>query len=417
MTRAARVAISGRARQLRSLWQDDGLRGIADRARRAAARWLQPPRDALPVLARDVMAADLANPFRPSWPGPDAAGRLTLNWVMTPPAPGSGGHRTLFRVLHHLQGAGHTSRVYLYDVHRGDAALRAAVVREHYGFEGLVADATKAMADASAVVATSWPTAYAVYNARCAGKRFYFVQDFEPSFYPAGGLSALAEATYSMGFHGITAGRWLTEKLRDEFAMQADWFDFGCDTDCYRRDPGAVRRGVAFYAKPDTPRRACELGLLALEVFHRRRPDIEIHVYPHRLRGQVAFPIVDHGLVTPDELSSIYNRCYAALSLSMTNVSLVPYEMLAAGCIPVVNDAEHNRVVLDNPYVRYAPPAPHALAAALETIVELDDFERVSQAAAASVTSRPWALAGEAVERILRREVGRGSSRAASLPG
>jgi hypothetical protein len=34
------------------------------------------------------------------------------------------------------------------------------------------------------------------------------------------------------------------------------------------------------------------------------------------------------------------------LVLSATNMSLVPYEMLAACCIPVVNDAEHNRCVL-----------------------------------------------------------------------
>jgi hypothetical protein len=42
--------------------------------------------------------------------------------------------------------------------------------------------------------------------------------------------------------------------------------------------------------------------------------------------------------------------------------------MLAAGCIPIVNDAEHNRVVLDYPHVRYTPATPHALAAALEVV-------------------------------------------------
>ena len=49
--------------------------------------------------------------------------------------------------------------------------------------------------------------------------------------------------------------------------------------------------------------------------------------------------------------------------LSATNVSLVPHEMLAAGCIPVVNDAEHNRMVLDNAHVAYAPATPFELAA------------------------------------------------------
>ena len=80
------------------------------------------------------------------------------------------------------------------------------------------------MADAHAVVATGWPSAYAVYNARCAGKRFYFVQDYEPYFEPVGANSVLAENTYRMGFHAITAGQWLAEKLSREFGMKADYF-------------------------------------------------------------------------------------------------------------------------------------------------------------------------------------------------
>src|SRR5262245_62947512 len=123
------------------------------------------------------------------------------------------------------------------------------------------------------------------------------------------------------------------------------------------------------------------------------------------MRGRVPLPIVDHGEVSPDRLNEIYNRCFAALSLSMTNVSLVPHEMLAAGCIPVVNDAEHNRMVLDNAHVRYAPATPRALADTLRDVVRMPDFVRASEAAAASVASRSWADAGRAVDRILRREV------------
>jgi hypothetical protein len=39
--------------------------------------------------------------------------------------------------------------------------------------------------------------------------------------------------------------------------------------------------------------------------------------------------------------------------------------MLACGCIPVANDAEHARIVLDNDEVRYAQATPFELAAAL----------------------------------------------------
>ena len=87
----------------------------------------------------------------------------------------------------------------------------------------------------------------------------------------------------------------------------------------------------------------------------------------------------------------------------MTNVSLVPHEMLAAGCIPVVNDAEHNRIVLDNPHVRYAPPTPHALASALDEVVAVKDCTSRAASASASVSSASWDIAGVIVEQCLHR--------------
>ena len=43
------------------------------------------------------------------------------------------------------------------------------------------------------------------------------------------------------------------------------------------------------------------------------------------------FPAVNHGRITPAELAALYNRCTAGLTLSFTNVSLVPDELLACG--------------------------------------------------------------------------------------
>ncbi len=172
---------------------------------------------------------------------------------------------------------------------------------------------------------------------------------------------------------------------------------------------GSPRDGIVFYARPKTARRAFELGLLTLELFAQEHPDITIHMYGDSVPniGAFGFAFVDHGLVSPEELNTIYNRCFAGLSLSMSNVSLVPHEMLAAGCIPVVNDADHNRVVLDNSYVRYAPASPHHLADALGDLVEDPDFDSLAASASASVQGSSWAQAGEAVERTLLRELGR----------
>jgi glycosyltransferase involved in cell wall biosynthesis len=401
-TTQADLQLRRRWRQLLHLWQEQGAQVVANRVRKAAADWLTPKTGITLVRSTDVMAVDLSRSFQPTIPTIVPDQPLIANWVTTPPAPGSGGHTTLFRIIRYLEAHGYRNRVYFYDVYGGDHQYYESIVRNYYNFHGPVANVDAGMEDAHILVATGWPTAYPVFNSRCAGKRFYFVQDFEPYFYPVSDTSALAETTYRMGFHGINIGKCFADKLRTEFGMTVDTFRYGCDITQYRRSPATPRSGIVFYARRESARRGFELGLMTLEVFAARNPGIEIHIYGDKL-GRLRFPFIDHGHVTPEQLNGIYNRCFAGLSLSFTNVSLVALEMLAAGCIPVVNDTVQVRTDLDNAFVYYAPPYPQALAAQLESVVTTHDFESLSSSAAASVHSTTWDEAGATVDAILRR--------------
>lgn len=397
-----RVQFGRRCRQLGDLWAVEGLSGITERIRRVAAERIAPKKALMPVRRADVLMADLSQPFDPVIPELAPTQPVVVNWVMVPPGPRSGGHTTLFRIIRYLEAHGYVNRVYFYNVYGADHRYYESILRMHYGFHGKVARVDDGMEDAHAVMATAWPTAYPVFNSRCAGKRFYFVQDFEPYFYPSGTLSCLAESTYRMGFHAITIGTCFAQKLRAEFGMNVDFFEYGSDTSRYHLLHSTKRSGVVFYARPEAPRRAVELGLMAMELFASRRPDVDVHFYGTKM-GKLCFRFIDHGRVTPDELNQIYNCCYAGLSLSMTNVSLVVYEMLAAGCIPVVNDTTYVRTDLKSPFVRYAPAYPQALASELEALANVPDFEPLSRAAAASVRSITWDDAGAKFDAILRR--------------
>jgi hypothetical protein len=378
----------------------EGLAGIIKRLRAAAAEAIALKISPMPVRTEDVIAAGLSMrleaPVPPRHPGQP----LVINWIMVPAGVGSGGHTTMFRIICYLEAHGYQNRIYFYNVYGGDCEYYQIIARNSYGFTGEVIELHCDMKDAHAVIATSWATSYPAFHLRCAGKRFYFVQDFEPYFYPAGAFSLLAENTYRMGFHGITAGRWLAEKLTAEFGMPADYFDFGCDSVHYHRLENAKRSGIVFYARPEAARRGFELGLMALELFAAMHPEIDIHFYGEHM-GDLPFRFFDHGHISPRGLNELYNQCFAGLSLSLTNVSLVPHEMLAAGCIPVVNDAVHNRMVLDNAFVRYAAPNPQALAAELESVITTRDFGALSRAAAASVRLRAWDEAGATVASII----------------
>ncbi len=231
--RRTRTQLTRRSRQLRNLIRAEGLRGLGRRIVSALARRLDAQLLLPSVRPTDVLQADLRSPWTPPIQEVGGNGRLVINWVMAPPGPHSGGHTTTFRLIRHLQDQGHTSRVYFYDVYGGDLAYYSDLLRREYA-NVEVASVFDGMQDADAVFATCWESAYPVFNARCAGKRFYLVQDFEPWFYPAGSSATLAENTYKMGFHAITAGRWLSSLLASRYGMGADHFDFGCDTEIYR---------------------------------------------------------------------------------------------------------------------------------------------------------------------------------------
>ena len=208
-----------------------------------------------------------------------------------------------------------------------------------------------------------------------AGARMYFVQDYEPLFYPAGSHYLLAEATYRLGLHGITAGRWLAQKVRGRprhvrRPLRLRLRHRHLPARRLARARTGADRASATTAGPSTPRRAHELAMAALELFAEQHPDIEIHLYGERLRRSVPFPATQHGLLTPDELDALYNRCIAGLTLSATNVSLVPHEMLSVGLHP---GGQRRRAEPHRPRQRprpLRPATPFDLAAALGELCE-----------------------------------------------
>jgi glycosyltransferase involved in cell wall biosynthesis len=404
----SRPTVLERAQQTRRLLQSEGREGVATRLRNRASRWISPAGDARLLVARKdmVRAAEIAaSGWRLPPPLPVRAGEpLEVAWLCAPPGEGAGGFTTMFRIASSLEQAGHRCVVYLCDRHGWSLERHQQTIRTWWpSLRAEVRDAAAGIEDAHAIFATSWETAYPVLTSPAKGARFYLVQDLEPRFYAAGSNALLAEATYRFGFHGLTPGRWLAQLLVRDYGMAADWFDFGCDLERYALDPTAQRTGVCLYSRPSTPRRAFELAVAALDLFAERHPEVDIHLYGESVRG-LPFAATNHGLLTPEELNGLYNRCIAGLALSATNISLVPHEMLAAGCIPVVNDAEQNRVVLDNPEVAYAPATPFDLANALAALVERPPEERraAAQAAAASVQGASWGDAGAIAERVIR---------------
>jgi glycosyltransferase involved in cell wall biosynthesis len=361
----------------------------------------------LSVGFEDVLAADWTNPPKRLSFDKKAKDRLTIHWVVPPAGIGSGGHLNIFRFVRHLESKGHTCRVFYYDPNNSHTQEEADVVIKHFpAMKASVVVSLDGVEDCDAVFATSWQTAYPVFNLKTRARKFYFVQDFEPYFYPTSSESVLAENTYRFGLHGITAGRWLTEKLGADYGMKCDYYDFGSDYSRYHFTNTEKRKGVFFYARPVTPRRGFELGVLALELFHKKHPEYEIHLAGWDIgEYKLGFPFVNHGIMKLSELDGLYNECAAALVISLTNMSLLPLELLAAGCVPVVNDGPNNRLVSDNPAIAYAPMSPRAMADALCEIVEREDQVEYARKASAGVQGLSWEVSGDKLEAAIKREL------------
>lgn len=287
------------------------------------------------ALKREKAAFD-KNAYEAAKEGPKI-----LNWIIPEMGVCSGGHINIFRFVMMAQKAGFQNRIYILEpinLH-SDEECRTFLKKNYV----LDTDEIEVHIDISqmkfahATIATSWITAYYLRDFNNTISKFYFVQDFEPLFFAVGSDYAFAENTYKFGFRGLTAGDWLKNKLHDEYGMKTDSFLFSYDRDLYQ--PGEKRDEVPrvfFYARPVTPRRDFELGLLALSEIAKKRPDVEVVFAGWDVSEyHIPFHHQNLGNVGLDKLSDLYAQCDMCLVISGTNLSLLPLEVMASNSVPV----------------------------------------------------------------------------------
>jgi glycosyltransferase involved in cell wall biosynthesis len=354
-----------------------------------------------PVFEKDIIKAysgrQIAATRKPKLPP------YKINWVVPPMDAVSGGHTDIFRTISYLEAQGHTCRVYFYDALERYSLnkLRKTMLDSYPAVKAELYYNVDKMADCDAIFATNWFTAYPVLNYSGVAKKYYYVQDFEPYFDPKGSYSMLAENTYNFGFHGLTLSKWLSKKLATEYSMECDSFELGVDGKDYHVTNNSKRPNILFYARPVTPRRGFEMGVLALKEFHEMHPEYEIHMLGWDLSMfKLPFPFVNHGVLSPSKLNELYNTCAAGLVISFTNMSLLPLEMLAAGCMPVINDETHTRLVKYADFVTYAQPNPVDLANALSLAVT-----KTVKAPKSVLEDNSWDKSNAYIEEILIRHL------------
>lgn len=335
---------------------------------------------------------------------------MVIHWVIPDFTAGGGGHMTIFRMIHFLEVAGHKQTIWINNpsLHQTPDDAYETIIKHFQHFAGAVrfVDDSFKNITGDAVIATDCWTVAPAMSVSGVKRRFYFVQDFEPSFHALGANYLVAEETYKQDIDCICAGPWLSSLMHEKYGRWARHFWLAADTRVYNPGPTRPKNDIpriAVYARHFTERRAVELAFLALEILASEGHIFAVDFFGAPLSFSSApFEYVDYGVASAENLADIFRGADIGLVFSATNYSLVPQEMMASG-LPIVElDGDSTRAVFPEDVVTFAKPHPRRIAAALANLLASEERRNIqAEKASAWVQSFSWPASAQLVENAL----------------
>ena len=194
------------------------------------------------------------------------------------------------------------------------------------------------------VIASSWDTVPVVKKMK--GYKMYFLQDYEPYFYSFGELFLMAKKTYEQGLHMVSLGKWNKEMVEKNcnVVSPVDCVEFPYESKEYphcKRDYSTYGKKkdfiLAVYLKYDGKRLPSVTQYLLKHVKEEFAKDgINLHIkYFGEDKSFHCEGGANLGMLSKKQLLSLYRKADFGMVASMSNISLVPYEMLATG-LPLI---------------------------------------------------------------------------------
>lgn len=253
---------------------------------------------------------------------------------------------------------------------------------------------------ADAAIATRWDTAYPLLKFNRTKAKFYFVQDFEPLFYPAGVEYALAEATYRFGFYGIVSTPGLCDVYKN-YTPYAVSFHPSFDRKIFHPSPSNSEETplrLMFYGRPSFARNGFSLGIESLKIIKELyRDKVEIlsagEEWSEHNFG-VKNVVKNVGLVgNLDELGALYRQCQIGLAFCFSNhTSFQPIDYMASGMAVVTNKNLHTAWLLESEKnCLQSEPVVDSVVDALKKLIDDRNFrDNIAEAGFQKVNSYTW---------------------------
>jgi len=278
-----------------------------------------------------------------------------------------GGVRTIFSVAENLSVRWNTQNyfiVYSYSGKLIDISHLQSGMKAHFPgllFEVLVFQRgiTKVCDLPSSDIAfcTLWTTAYLLLRYNQTKRKYYFLQDYEPVFYPGGSVYAVIEATYRFGFTCIANTPGVAQRFR-RYSNDVISFCPGINLDIFYSSPRQhlkqQKKKIVFYGRPGNDRNAFALGLSVLKDIKSILGDqVEI------VSAGSEWSPVDYGVAgivhnlgllnSLEEVADLYRSSDIGLVFMFSaHPSYQPLEFMACGCVVATNINENNEWLLKN---------------------------------------------------------------------
>lgn len=195
------------------------------------------------------------------------------------------------------------------------------------------------------VIAGNWQAVY--YLNDFDAYKMYFVQDYEPYFFKLNERYLLAKLTYQLGEHIVSLGKWNVEQISKECHVESkmNYISFPYEPGEYSKTIARDFYGyklkknikIAVYTKEEGKRIPNILQSIlehASEYFTKKDIALEIVYFGMKKNHKVRVGR-NLGKLNKDQMLKLYNDSDFGMVASMTNISLVPYEMIATG-LPVI---------------------------------------------------------------------------------
>jgi glycosyltransferase involved in cell wall biosynthesis len=326
-----------------------------------------------------------------------------------------GGIQTIFRFIEKLSKEGVSNNIVIYDNPTVDAdALREQIAEyfpdlKNYTITIFGEDKNKDIAALPAsdiAFCTLWVSAYVLLRFNKTKRKYYFIQDYEPFFYVAGSTFALAESTYRFGFRGIVNTPGLLAAINQRHGLEGISFIPAVNQERYYPNPARKNKKVRifFYARPNNPRNAFNLGILTIKQLLDTYGDkIEViaagsewNEDVYGLKGR----ITNLGLIgSIDEVAELYRNCDIGFAFMLNkHPSYQMLEYSASGMATVMNmNEDHGWLYKDGKNCLLAEPSPAAMAEKIGLLVTDEQLRKRLVTNAQEVLRYTWKQQTEAI--------------------